>query len=244
MTTDLTEYKPKNQLSAFSNTASFELAQRQAKALAESDLVPQQYRGKLANCLVALEIAQRCESSPLMVMQNLNIIHGKPSWSSTYIIAAINSCGRFEPLRFKMEGSGDTRKCIAWTKDRSGETLEGPEVSISMAKAEGWYQKTGSKWQTMPDLMLRYRAASFFGRLYASEILMGMRSDDEEREIIDVTNQTHQSTEAQTSTSHSAAENLNKKIRDRKTKTIEAEAKPITPETSETRLEPQPEEHF
>lgn len=174
---------------AFSGLGAFEGAQRMAKALAESDLVPAQFKGKLANCLVALEVAQRCGSSPLMVMQNLNVIHGRPSWSSTYIIAAINSCGRFSPLRFEMTGEvgKDTRTCVAWAKDlASGDRLEAAPVSISMAKAEGWWGKSGSKWPTMSEQMLRYRAASFFGRLYAAEILMGMRSQDEEEDVIDI----------------------------------------------------------
>ena len=53
-----------------------------------------------------------------------------------------------------------------------------------MAKAEGWLTKTGSKWQTMPELMLKYRAAAFFGRLYAPEVLMGMQTAEE---VIDIT---------------------------------------------------------
>ena len=40
---------------------SFETAQREAKALSSSDLVPQQYKGNVANTLVALEIAHRIE---------------------------------------------------------------------------------------------------------------------------------------------------------------------------------------
>src|SRR4051812_9817609 len=91
-------------ISAFANIESFESAQRMAQALASSALVPDVYRGNVANCIVALEVAQRCQASPLMVMQNLHMIEGRPSWASSYIIAAINSSGRFEPLRFKITG--------------------------------------------------------------------------------------------------------------------------------------------
>lgn len=167
----------------FSGSAAFENAQRMAKALSSSDLVPPAYKGNIANCLIALEVAQRTGSSALAVTQNLHVIHGRPSWSSQYIIGALNSCGRFAPLRFLMKGEGDKRSCVAWTVDKYGEKLEGPEVSIAMAKAEGWLNKNGSKWQTMPELMLRYRAAAFFGRLYAPDILMGMQSDDEIRDV-------------------------------------------------------------
>lgn len=158
----------------------FDLIQRKAKALASSDLVPREYQNNVANCMIALEVAQRTNSSPLAVAQNLNIIHGKPAWSSSFIIAALNACGRFSPLRFRIDGE----TCVAYAIDReSGEVIEGPPASIEMAKAEGWYNKSGSKWKTMPDLMLRYRAAAFFGRLYAPDILMGMHTADEVQDI-------------------------------------------------------------
>jgi hypothetical protein len=173
------------QLSAFSSAASFEAAQRMALALCSSNIVPEQYRGKdnIGNAIVALEMAQRIGASPLAVMQNLNIIHGRPSWSSTFIIAALNSCGRFAPIRFTVTGEGDSRECVAWTVDSSGERLEGPPASIAMAKKEGWFGKNGSKWQTMPELMLRYRAAAFFGRLYAPDVLNGMHATEEVEDI-------------------------------------------------------------
>ena len=159
----------------------FEQAQRQAKALSASDLVPQQYKNNVANTLVALEIANRIGASPLMVMQNLNIIHGRPSWGSSFIIAAINGSGKFTALRFV----GDLSKGIkaVCQEKATGETLEGPVVTMDMAKAEGWVDKAGSKWKTMPELMMRYRAAAFFGRLYAPEITMGMHSTEE---VIDI----------------------------------------------------------
>lgn len=175
-------------LEVFSNRANFELAQRMATALSQSSLVPEAYRGNIPNCLIVLEMANRIGCSPLMAAQNLDIIHGRPSWRSTFIIASINSCGRFSPLRFKMEGDGMTRKCVAGAIEKAtGEYLEGPEVSMAMAKAEGWYEKNGSKWKTMPELMLRYRAAAFFGRLYAPEMLLGMQAADEVDDVIDVT---------------------------------------------------------
>lgn len=177
----MTEITKTNEIPALSN---FEQAQRQAKALSASDLVPAQYKNNVANTLVALEIANRIGASPLMVMQNLHIIHGRPSWSSTFVIAAINGSGKFTALRFV----GDLAKGIkaVATEKATGQPVEGPVVTMEMAKAEGWLNKAGSKWQTMPELMMRYRAAAFFGRLYAPEITMGMHSVEE---VVDITTQ-------------------------------------------------------
>lgn len=222
------------------NLEAFELSQRIAKMLSSSTLVPEQYRqtikvktGKdqygnmtyredpnpngLANCVIALNMASRLNADPLMVMQNLYLIEGRPSWSSQFIMAAINSCGRFSALRFELEDLGEKEveytevvwenrskrnvvkkitirdlSCVAFAVEReTGERIESSKITMEMAVKEGWYGKNGSKWQTMPEQMLRYRAASFFGRVYAPELLMGLRSSEEEQErIIDVTPET------------------------------------------------------
>lgn len=167
----------------FNDKIAFEHAQRVAKMLTTSSLVPKEYQNNIPNIMIALEMANRIGATPLMVMQNLNIIQGRPSWSSQFIISALNSCKRFTPLRFKMDGEGDEYGCTAWAMDSTGEKLEGPKVTWKMAKEEGWSTKGGSKWKTMPELMFRYRAAAFFGRLYAPDVLMGMGSADESEDI-------------------------------------------------------------
>lgn len=184
-------------VAGFGNSMAFDFMQRQANMLASSALMPKEFSvvgvrdpqeraQKVANVIIALEMANRIGASPMMVAQNLYIVHGKPSWSSTFIIAAINGCGRFNAMKFEMTGEGDARTCVAVASERAtGERMESPPVSIEMAKAEGWFSKSGSKWKTMPELMLRYRAATLFGRLYAPEILMGMRSVEELDDIQD-----------------------------------------------------------
>jgi len=168
--------------------AAFAHIQRVAKMFSQSILVPKDFQGNLANCTIALEMAHRMGANPMAVMQNLYIVHGKPGWSAQFIIAAVNQCGKFSPLRYEISGTGDDRQCIAWATEKdTGDRLESPPVSIKMAKAEQWFQKSGSKWQTMPDLMLRYRAATFFGRLYAPDLLMGMQTAEELGDIGGVT---------------------------------------------------------
>lgn len=185
MSNEIQNYQPKpGQTSVFSEMSAFESAQRMAVALAKSSIVPVEYQGKPENALIALEMAQRMGESPLLVMQSLNIIHGKPSFGSAFIIGRLNTCGRFsENLKFEMKGSGATLECVAWTRDKSGNVIKGAAVTMAMATAEGWTTKSGSKWKTMPELMIQYRAATFFCRLHAPELLMGMKTTDE---IIDI----------------------------------------------------------
>ncbi len=169
----------KQETSVFSSMQSFENAQRMAKVLVQSSLVPTAYKNNIPNAMIALEMANRIGISPFMVMQNLDVIQGKPSWNSTFIIAVLNSCGRFTPLRFEFDGEGDNYGCRAVTTDNDGKVLKGTKIDWKMVKAEGWLNKGGSKWKTMPDQMFQYRAASFFGRIYAPDLLKGMHSADE-----------------------------------------------------------------
>ena len=201
-----------NELTVFS-PASYDKSLEICTSLAKSNLVPKEFQGKPENILIAMEISQRTNSSLLAVMQSLNIIQGRPTFGSKYIIAAINSTGKFSPLRFQFEEESSereitfsytvwengnkskrdgkvkirNRKCKAYCTDKStGEILYSPEVSLEMAVQEGWYTKDGSKWKTMPELMLMYRSATMFGGIYAPEVTMGMSSKEEIEDISDM----------------------------------------------------------
>lgn len=168
--------------SVYKNENSFALNQRYAKSLCNSTLVPQHYQGQagLSNCLIALEMANRMNTSPLIVMQNLNIIKGKPAWSSQFIIAMIQT--RFDDLDYEMSGKGDSLSCRCSAVRKSDKKkIYGSPVSLEMAKAEGWTRN--SKWKTMPQLMLQYRAASFFGRQHVADLLLGVQTEEE---VVDI----------------------------------------------------------
>ncbi|MBR6635872.1 MAG: hypothetical protein IKK97_00310 [Phascolarctobacterium sp.] len=161
-----------------------------ASMLAPSDIIPDTFKNKPANVLIALEMANRMGASPFAVMQSMYIVYGNPSFSSKFLIACFNSCGRFTSIKYEFFGepNADGYGCRAWaTEKATGEVVKSIDVTISMAKAEGWYEKKGSKWKTMPQLMLQYRAATFLIRTVAPELAMGLRTDDEILDTIEVT---------------------------------------------------------
>lgn len=171
----------------------FETQQRMANMYVQSTIVPDTYKGNLGNCVIAIDMAMRMQANPLMVMQNLYIVHGNPSFSSKFLIATINASGRFTPLRYEFRGKEgtDSYACRvyayeSWDKEHK-EPLYGDWVSLDMAKKEGWSTKQGSKWQTMPNQMLRYRAAAFWQRVYCPEISMGLMTAEEAEDIDDQT---------------------------------------------------------
>jgi hypothetical protein len=183
-------------LQVFSGIAAFDAAQRMAKALSSSSLVPKEYQGQqgLANSLIALEIAGRMRLSPLVVMQNMTPIHGRPTWSSKFLIATVNASGRFSPLRFVFDAKEQPSSCYAVATDKAtGEVLEGETITLELARKEGWWSRKDrqgnetSKWQTMTGQMLRYRAAAWWSNVYCPEIALGLITQEEALDIEAVT---------------------------------------------------------
>lgn len=173
----------------FSTEKGIKLLWNYGKIFAESTIVPDTFKGNQGNCMIALNMAIRMNADPLMVMQNLYLVYGRPSWSSQFLISTFNCCGRFTAIRYEWSGKPGTDDygCRASAVEKAtGEKLEGSLVNISMAKKEGWYDKKGSKWQTMQQQMLMYRAASWFIRAYAPEIAMGLHTQEEVIDTIEL----------------------------------------------------------
>ena len=167
----------------------FAVAQRKGAMFAQSTIVPQAYQNNISNCVIALDMAERMGAAPLMVMQNLYVVHGTPSFSSKFLVASINASKRFSPLRYEFKGEEGTPslgcRCYAYEAGdkEQKDPLYGDWITMEMAVKEGWATKSGSKWATMPGQMLRYRAAAFWQRVYCPEISMGLISTEEAEEL-------------------------------------------------------------
>ena len=156
-----------------------------AQTLSKSEIIPQSYKGKPADCLIAIDIANRLGLSPAIVMQNSQIVRGNFTWKGSACKAMIDGCGRYQKTRYVYVGEEgkDSYGCYLEAIDNDGEIIKGVPVTIAMAKKEGWYNKDGSKWQTMSDLMLKYRAAAFFMRTECASIAMGFLTKEEVEDI-------------------------------------------------------------
>lgn len=151
-------------LGIFGTSDNFTMAYQMAKALSQSTLVPREYQKSEANCMIAIDLATRMKTSPFLVMQNLDVIQGKPGWNAKALIGMINTSRKYDSsLHFeeKTDKNGKPFSCMCYAFE-NGERIDGPVVDMDMAVAEGWVGKNGSKWKTMPQVMLAYRAASFF----------------------------------------------------------------------------------
>ena len=131
----------------FDTVGGFDLIQRTAKLFAASNIVPQQFQGNLPNCVIAVDMALRMGANPLMVCQNLYIVHGRPAWSAQFLIATLNQCGRFTSIRYEFQGEEgkDEWGCRAVaTELATGEKLAGPLITIGLAKKEDGTARTGA----------------------------------------------------------------------------------------------------
>lgn len=164
----------------YGSSDSFKMAYQMAKALSQSTIVPQHFQRNEANCLVAISQAQKMNIDPFTVMQNMYMIQGKISWKSSFLIAMINASGKYDTeLQFEEEEkAGEPYSCRCWTT-KDGRRVDGIKVTMDMAEKEGWTKKNGSKWKTLPGLMLRYRAASFFANLNCPELTSGFYTREE-----------------------------------------------------------------
>lgn len=170
-------------LCVFSSIEGFETGQRIATALNKSNLVPTNFQGaeNFGSCLIALDLAARMGLNPLQLMQGLYVVHGKPSFSGQFVAGLVNSSGLYK-TKLKYEPVGEVGKpsfgyrCYAI--DWDGDKVYGPAVTMEMVAAEGWVQKN-PKWKSMPDLMLRYRSASFFQRTNCPELTFGIPTREE-----------------------------------------------------------------
>ena len=210
LTTRNEESAPENYAVGFTTSQGFELSLRAAKMLSNSELVPLAYRAwkeerdakgdfvkwvpnnsGVPSCAIALNMASRMNADVLMIMQNLYVAHGRPGWSSKFLIATFNQCGRFSAIKYewaKEDKKSAAFGCRAWaTEKETRERIEGPWITWELVRAEQWDTKRGSKWKTMPDLMFMYRAAAWMVNTHAPEVSMGLPTAEEnEDRIIDI----------------------------------------------------------
>lgn len=190
-------------VSIFENPAEFGARVQIAQALSKTQFVPEAFRGKAEDCLVALDMAARLELNPLAVFSDIYIIDNRASFSSKFLIALVNRSGRFSRIQYAegvdgtaevtFSGWGETRgqrktwkekvpnhyAQASFTELASGEVYTSPRVDLNFAEKNGWVQKNGSKWQSMPEIMCRYRAASILIKSVCPEIVMGLEWADD-----------------------------------------------------------------
>jgi hypothetical protein len=163
-----------------------EKALKFAEIMSQADIIPTHYRGKPANVFIAVQSALRMNLDPMQIMQNTFVISGKLGMVSAFAISLANGSGLFDSgIRYRIDGSGENLKVTAYTNlKKTGEEIS-YTITMREAKAEGWTKN--AKYQSLPELMLRYRAATLLIRTHAPEVLNGMHMVEEIEDTVIVT---------------------------------------------------------
>lgn len=168
------------------DTSNFEVQLRRAEIMAQAPFLPDAFRGNPGAVLIAVELADRLDLPVMAVCQNIYLVHNKPAFSGAFYISCINASGRFTPVDYEEQRDGNDHLIgvrVTVTRKGTGKQIFGPWVTLEMAAREGW-AKNNPKWQSMPELMIRYRAASFFARTYCPDVVMGFSVEGEAEDIV------------------------------------------------------------
>jgi hypothetical protein len=155
-----------------------EKALKFSEIMAQADIIPTHYRGKPANVFIAVQSALRMNLDPMQIMQNTFVISGKLGMVTAFAISLANQSGLFDSgIRYRIDGSGENLKVTAYTNlKKTGEEIS-YTITMKEARAEGWTKN--AKYQSLPELMLRYRAATLLIRTHVPEVLNGMHMVEE-----------------------------------------------------------------
>ena len=184
--------------SPFVSMHAFTVASKMAAVLAASSMVPDTYRqwvydkdsaswqenpNAIGNCVIAIDLSNRLGINVLETMQNVDVIYGRPALRAKLITGLVNArAGNLfqHELRYENNGlTGDDYGWRAWTTAMDGSRLEGPWITWKLVKAEGWSNRKGNKWNTMPEKMFCYRAASWWADIHGTHITLGLMSSEE-----------------------------------------------------------------
>lgn len=161
----------------------FDLEQRRAVALSKSAFFPEALRGDVASAVIVNDLSKRMDVSEMEIAQSIYIIYGKPSFSTTFLVARLNTSGLIAgTLETVMNEEKNSCYCTA-IDAASGKEIKGVTITLEMAKAEGWSTKSGSKWKTMPELMLEKRAQAFFIRGKYPQVMFGSQTKEELEDV-------------------------------------------------------------
>lgn len=171
--------------------------QKVAKVYAASSFLPSAWRKlpeseRLANLIIIINRAAALKCDPLLLLQNLNIIAGQMCWKSTFLLQLLMANGW---AGAKYDFAGDPTSPDFWGNDAhgctfsainpaTGERETGTKITVAMISGEGWLSREGSKWRTMPEQMLKYRAVAFFARSNAPAVMGGFMAQDEIEDIV------------------------------------------------------------
>jgi len=165
---------------AYDFFSQLERAMRAAELIAKSDMIPKHFQGKPANVLLVIEHAARVGLAPMMMLQECYVVHGNLSHSGKLVKAMIDASGLYSSTSYVIETRDGKAYCrLQAVRARDGVIVDGPVVDVEALK-----RRHKNKWDEIPDMMMRYRAAAYFMRSECPGVGLGLLTEDESEEIV------------------------------------------------------------
>lgn len=152
-----------------------------AEMLASSTMVPKDYQRNPSNVLVAMQWGAELGLAPMQALQNVAVINGRPSIWGDAALALIRGSGLCDGVKETIEGEGDAMVASCAMK-RRGEDWERRSFSVADARKAGLWGKAGP-WSQYPQRMLQLRARGFAARDVFPDVLRGVITAEEARDI-------------------------------------------------------------
>ena len=155
-----------------------------AKMLAQSGMVPSNFKGKPQDCLVAMQWGFEVGLQPMQALQNIAVINGKPSIWGDAALALVRSHPDCKGVEEKLEGEGDDMRAVCTVMRAHGEMIEKTirYFSVANAKTARLWGKQGP-WTQYPERMLAQRARGFALRDAFPDALKGIITREEAEDI-------------------------------------------------------------
>jgi hypothetical protein len=151
-----------------------------ANYLAGSDLIPPHFQKKPSNIIIALEFAQRNNIAPFAAMQSMYVVHGRVGMSTSMAISLARKHNVWKSLRYETKGEGESLSVKAIAVLHDGSEVD-TTISLAMAHSAGWTKNV--IYKSIPEQMLKYRAAIFLIRSNFPEILFGLQTTEEIQDV-------------------------------------------------------------
>ena len=157
---------------------SFDDCYRMAQLLAQSDIVPKDYKGKPADCCVAILQGLEIGLSPLAALNSIAVINGRASIWGDGALAVVRASGLMEA--FSETDENDTATC---TIKRRGEPTPIVRTFSQQDAAKAGLATKAGPWTQYPRRMRQMRARSWALRDGFADVLKGLYIAEEAQDI-------------------------------------------------------------
>lgn len=158
-------------------------AKELATLMANSDLVPKDYKNKAGNVLIAVQMGAEVGLQPMAALQNIAVINGRPTIWGDALIALL----RAHPLCVWWEEGYDHEAKAGWARSQRRGDRAPREYVFSMedAKRAKLIGKAGP-WTEYPTRMCMLRARGFLARDLYADVLKGLSTAEEAMDVVEV----------------------------------------------------------